>query len=169
MSDPSHKMYEMLNSGSPGMSGSEMITIKETYLNSDPGSGNMIILKEEPDAKRYFMMFVGDAEFAAIAKEKGLVEPQRPLTHDLYLRILEKLNVTFIRVEVHDVKENTFFANVVFSAEGREHVVDSRPSDAVALALSRKIPILVNEKLFHRELSQEEMQEFEGLVKSVKF
>jgi bifunctional DNase/RNase len=151
------------------MAGMVMIPVKETYLNADPGSGNMIILKEEPDAKRYFMMFVGDAEFAAIAKEKGLVEPQRPLTHDLYLRILEKLNVTFIRVEVHDVKENTFFANVVFSAEGKEHVVDSRPSDAVALALSRKIPILVNEKLFHRELSQEEMQEFEGLVKSVKF
>jgi bifunctional DNase/RNase len=151
------------------MPDTEMIVIKETYLNSDPSSGNMIILKEEPNAKRYFMMFVGDAEFAAIAKEKGLVDPQRPLTHDLYLRILEKLSVNFIRVEVHDVKENTFFANVVFSAEGEEHVVDSRPSDAVALALSRKIPILVNEKLFHRELSQEEMQEFEGLVKSVKF
>jgi len=151
------------------MPDTEMMVIKETYLNSDPASGNMVILKEEPDAKRYFMMFVGDAEFAAIAKEKGLVEPQRPLTHDLYLRILERLNVTFIRVEVHDVKENTFFANVVFTVEGKEHVVDSRPSDAVALALSRKIPILVNEKLFHRELSQEEMQEFEGLVKSVKF
>lgn len=62
-----------------------MIEIREVYLKQDPAAGNMVILKERPEAKRQFLMVVGDAEFAAIAKEQHLVEPPRPLTHDLYL------------------------------------------------------------------------------------
>jgi bifunctional DNase/RNase len=123
-----------------------MITIKEVHLESDPNRGNMVILKQEAEKDRYFMMFVGDAEFAAIAKENGLVEPKRPLTHDLYLSILAKLQV-----------------------DGTDQSVDSRPSDAVALALNRKIPILVNQSLFRRRLSKEEIKEYEGLLKTVKF
>jgi len=114
-------------------------------------------------------MFVGDAEFAAIAKEKGLVEPRRPLTHDLYLGIMDKLNVEFVGVEIADMREDTYYANVVFRANGVEHRVDSRPSDSIALALNRKVPILVNEELFRRQLTQEEIKEYEGLVKTVKF
>jgi hypothetical protein len=114
-------------------------------------------------------MFVGDSEFAAIAKEKGLVEPKRPLTHDLYLRISDNLPVEFLRIEIYDMKENTYFANVYFRANGQEHTVDCRPSDAVALALNRKIPILVNKKLFRRELTTEEIKEYEEICKTVKF
>jgi hypothetical protein len=146
-----------------------LIAIEEVYLKADPSSGNMVILKEKPDANRYFMMFVGDSEFAAIAKEKGLLEAHRPLTHELYLRILESVDLNFLRIEVHDMKENTFFARVLFAWNGEEQVIDSRPSDAVALALNRKIPILVSEALFRRELTQEEVKEYEGIVKRVKF
>ena len=74
------------------MTNDDMATIREIYLKSDPGSGNMVVLKAAPEAKRYFMMFVGDSEFAAIAKEKGLLESPRPLTHELYLGILERLH-----------------------------------------------------------------------------
>ena len=151
------------------MTGNEMITIREVYLNSDPNSGHMVVLKEEVEAERYFMMFVGEAEFAAIAKEKGVLEPKRPLTHELYLDILEKLQVEFLRIEIYEMREETFYANVIFRANGEEHTMDSRPSDAVALALNRKIPILVNASLFRRELTQEEAKEVEGIVKTVKF
>ena len=75
-----------------------MVRITEVYVESDPNRGNMVILKEDPDGDRFFLMFVGDSEFAAIAKEKGLVEPKRPLTHDLYLNILGKSGVEFQRV-----------------------------------------------------------------------
>ena len=67
------------------------------------------------------------------------------------------------------MREDTYYAKVVFRVNGGENSVDSRPSDAVALALNRKIPILVNKHLFRRKLTREEVQEFEGLVKSVKF
>lgn len=151
------------------MATEEMVNIREVYLNSDPASGNRVILKEDAEAKRYFMMFVGDSEFAAIAKEKGLFDSHRPLTHELYLHIMSRLGVEFTRIEIHDMKENTFYANVVFRSDGDEQLVDSRPSDAVALALNRKIPILINPTLFRRELTQEEVKEYEGIVKTVKF
>ncbi len=151
------------------MSNMEFIEVKEVILESDPERGNMVILKESPDAERYFLMFVGDAEFAAIAKEKGIIRPKRPLTHDLYLSILERSNVQFLRVEINDLKEDTFYANVVFKIGDEEHRVDSRPSDSVALALNRKIPIFVRKDLFRRKLSEEEIKDYEEIVKSVKF
>jgi len=151
------------------MAEAELVTIQEVFLKTDRNTGNMVILKEREDEKRYFMMFVGDSEFAAIAKEKGLMEPKRPLTHEIYLRILESLPVEFLRVEIHDMKDNTYYANVFFRVNGTDFVIDSRPSDAVALALNRKIPLLVNPKLFRRELTPEEVKEYEEICKTVKF
>ncbi len=146
-----------------------MVHIREVYLESDPSRGNMVILKEESEGDRYFLMFVGDSEFAAIAREKGLAEPRRPLTHELYLSITERSGVEFLRIEIFEMREETFYANVFFRANGTEYSVDSRPSDAVALALNRKVPILVNQDLFRRKLSQEEIKEYEGIVKTVRF
>ena len=151
------------------MANNDMITIGLVHLESDPSRGNVIILREGVETERYFLMFVGDSEFAAIAKEKGLLEPKRPLTHELYLRILAKMEVEFLRIEIYEMREETYYANVIFRANGVEQVVDSRPSDAVALALNKKVPIMVNQTLFRRQLSQEEVKEYEGLVKTVKF
>jgi uncharacterized protein len=151
------------------MTSDDMIAISQIHLEADPNRGNMVVLKESEEAEQFFMMFVGDAEFTAIAKEKGLVEPQRPLTHDLYLGILEKLHLEFMRIEIYEMRQETFYARVIIKADGEQHAIDSRPSDAVALALNRKIPILVNKDLFRKKLSQEELKEYEGLVKSVKF
>ena len=76
----------------------QMVTVGEVYLKSDRNSGNMVVLKEKEDDHYHFIMFVGDSEFAAIAKEKGLVEPKRPLTHEFYLRIIENLPIEFGRL-----------------------------------------------------------------------
>ena len=151
------------------MTSQEMIQIGEVHLESNPNSGNMVVLKEAEDAEFYFLMFVGDSEFAAIAKEKGMVVPKRPLTHELYLSILEKLPLQFQRIEIHDMREETYFANIILRSNDEEHSIDSRPSDAVALALNQKIPILVRKDLFRRKLSEKEVKDYEGIVKSVKF
>lgn len=147
----------------------QMILVREVLIESDPNRGNMVILKERPEEERFFLMFVGDSEFTAIAKEKGMVEPKRPLTHDLYLSILQQLEIEFLRVEIQEMREETYHAGVFFRWNGEELSVDSRPSDAVALALNRKIPILVNQGLFRRKPTPDEIKEFEGLVKTVKF
>lgn len=146
-----------------------MVTIREVYIEADPNRGNMVILKEQSGGDRFFLMFVGESEFAAIAKEKGLVDTKRPLTHDLYLSIIEKAGVELLRVEISEMREETYYANVFFRANGVDQDVDSRPSDAVALALNRKIPIQVHQDLFRRKLTPDEVKEYEGLVKAVKF
>jgi bifunctional DNase/RNase len=147
----------------------QMVLIHEVYIESDPNKGNMVILKERAEEERFFLMFVGDSEFTAIAKEKGLVEPKRPLTHDLYLSILQQLQIEFLRVEIHEMREETYHASVFFKGNETELTVDSRPSDAVALALNRKLPIFVKQTLFRRKPTADEIKEYEGLVKTVKF
>jgi bifunctional DNase/RNase len=151
------------------MTATDLIMINQVYLKSGPDGERMVILKEEAESERYFMMFVGEPEFAAIAKEKGLIEARRPLTHELYIHIVDKLQVDFKRVEIYELKQDTFYANVVFQASGSEFAVDSRPSDAVALALNQKIPILVNQNLLRRELTEDEIKEYEGIIKTVEF
>lgn len=147
----------------------DFIEVKEVYIKTDRVQGNMVVLKEYEEDQNYFMMFVGDAEITAIAKEKGLVEPKRPLTHDLYLEILRRSGVVFDRIEIYQMQENTYYANIFVTINGESAVFDSRPSDAVALALHQKCPIFVSRKLLRRELSAEEIQEYEMIVRTVKF
>ena len=151
------------------MASTEFIDVKEVFIKTDRIQGNMVVLKESEGDSSYFLMFVGDAEITAIAKEKGLVEPKRPLTHDLYLSVLNRAGIKFERIEIFAMEENTYYAKV-FARIGEEEVeFDSRPSDAVALALHEKCPIMVSRKLLRRELSTEEVQEYEAIVRTVKF
>ena len=129
----------------------------------------MVILKQSEEDSQYFLMFVGDAEITAIAKEKGLVEPKRPLTHDIYLTILRRTGVVFEKIQVSEMRENTFYAKIFARINDEVVVFDARPSDAVALALHEKCPIMVHKKLLRRELTPEEVQEYEMIVKTVKF
>ena len=110
-----------------------------------------------------------DKMLADKTKEKGLLKSKRPFTHEFYLTIMDNLKIEFQRIEITHMSEDTFYAVVIFRANGAEHRIDSRPSDAIALALNRKIPIMANERLFRRELTQEEIEEYEGLVKKVNF
>jgi len=147
----------------------DFVTINEVYIKTDRIQGNMVVLKESEEDSHYFLMFVGDAEITAIAKEKGLVEPKRPLTHDLYLSILDSAGVIVDRIEIYGMQENTYYARVCVRIEGEDMVFDSRPSDAVALGLHQKCPIQVHRKLLRRELSPDEVEEYEAIVKTVKF
>ncbi|MHC1729013.1 MAG: bifunctional nuclease family protein [Syntrophobacteraceae bacterium] len=151
------------------MESHEFIEAGEVFIKTDRIQGNMVILKRSEDDSEYFLMFVGDAEITAIAKEKGLVEPKRPLTHDIYLTILRRTGAVFEKIEISEMRENTFFAKIYVRIGDETVIFDSRPSDAVALALHEKCPIFVHNKLLRRELTPEEVQEFEMIVKTVKF
>jgi len=151
------------------MAPTEFIDVKEVFIKTDRIQGNMVVLKEFEGDSSYFLMFVGDAEITAIAKEKGLVEPKRPLTHDLYLSVLNRADIKFDRIEIFAMEENTYYAKVYARIGDEEVEFDSRPSDAVALALHEKCPIMVSKKLLRRELSTEEVQEYEAIVRTVKF
>ena len=151
------------------MESNEFAEIKEVFVKTDRTQGNMVILKRSEEDSYYFLMFVGDAEITAIAKEKGLVEPKRPLTHDIYLTILKRTGATFEKIVISEMRDNTFYAKIYARINDEVVVFDARPSDAVALALHEKCPIWVNKKLLRVELTPEEVQEFEMIVKTVKF
>jgi len=151
------------------MDSSEYVEIGEVFIKTDRTQGNMVILKRSEEDSHYFLMFVGDAEITAIAKEKGLVEPKRPLTHDIYLTILRRTGVVFEKIEISEMRENTFYAKIYARINNELVVFDARPSDAVALGLHEKCPIWVHKKLLRVELTPEEVQEFEMIVKTVKF
>ena len=87
----------------------------------------------------------------------------------LYLGILKNLGIRFLRVEIYEQQDNAYIANVFYEKDGNEVGVDSRPSDALALALNQQIPILVRQKLFKTEVSKEEKEFYRDIIKVVKF
>ena len=151
------------------MENSELVNIKEIFLKAEKDSSKTLILKETKEADVSLVMFVGEPEFLAIAKEKGLIQTPRPLTHELYLNMLENLGIQFLRVEIYDLRDQAYIANIIYMHNGTEVAVDSRPSDALALALNRQIPILVHPKLLRRELTSEQVETYKEFIKSVRF
>ena len=147
----------------------DYIPINEIILKSEKESGNLLILKEHALAESSLIMFVGEPEFLAIAKEKGLIQTPRPLTHELYLTILEDAGIEFIRVEIYNIKDQTYFANVVYRLNQEEISADSRPSDAIALALHQKIPILVELRLLKKSLSLDQLDTLKDFIRTATF
>lgn len=151
------------------MNDSDFVSITEIFLKAENDSGKIIILKEDKDSQASLTMFVGEPEFLAIAKEKKLVQTPRPLTHEFYLSVLSETRVQFLRVEIYDLKEQTYFARVIYKTDGEENRADARPSDALALALNRNLPIRVRSNLLKTELTMEQIEAYKDLIKSVKF
>jgi len=108
--------------------------------------GFVVLLRGESDP-RTLPIFIGDAEAQSIAFRLKNVEIPRPLTHDLLKNVLDCLECRLKRVVINDLVEGTFYAVLVFERDGVETEVDSRPSDAIALALRCSAPIYVVRKV----------------------
>ena len=133
-----------------------------------------IIFLEELEGSRLLPIWIGIAEGQAIAiRFSGIVLP-RPLTHDLLLSGIKQLGYDVKKVVVSDIKENTFYARIHVS-DGKKNVqLDSRPSDAIAVAVRAGCPILVDESVFARcqtlnkPISEDEVSKFKEELKSLK-
>lgn len=101
-----------------------------------------VLLLRETDGERYLPIWIGQAEASAIALEQQGVEPSRPLTHDLIRDLITTLGQKLREVRIVDLKEGTFFAELVFASGV---TLSARPSDAVAIALRSEAPIYVEE------------------------
>ena len=112
-----------------------LLEMKVRGIALDPLSNMPIIILRDEDDKRSLPIWIGGPEANAIAMELEKIPTPRPLTHDLIKNILEALDARVSRVVVNDLKENTFFAVIHLQIGDSEVTVDSRPSDAIALAL----------------------------------
>ena len=108
-----------------------------------------VLLQGKRD-KRSVALAIGLAEATGIAVPLQGVTPPRPLTHDLFLTLFSRLKVTLTRVVITDLRDDIFYAIVYLNAGGPEFQLDARPSDAIALAIRAKVPVLVEERVFEK-------------------
>src|SRR5262245_23895508 len=126
------------------------LEMKVRGLALDPLSNMPIIILKDEEDKRSLPIWVGIFEANAIALELEKIATPRPMTHDLIKNILESVQARVMKVVVTDLKENTFYAVLHLQLGGREFQVDSRPSDAIALALRVAAPIYVDEDVVRK-------------------
>ena len=130
--------------------GQRLVEAEVRGLGTDESSGATVLVLGRGDA--LLPMVIGLAEAASISKALGQTELPRPVAHDLLCEVLEASDSTLQRVEVLDLREGTYYAVLVIElADESVERVDSRPSDAVALALRTGAPILVSEHLLWEE------------------
>ncbi|MDR5682715.1 MAG: bifunctional nuclease family protein [Armatimonadota bacterium] len=138
---------------------------------------NPVVLLTDAEERMALPIWVGPAEAQAIALQLQGVTPPRPMTHDLLRSVLREMSVSLTRVVVTDVRDQTYFAEIHLKRDGTDHAVDSRPSDAIALALRMEAPIFVDERVAAQaiplkkedEIDMDEWRRFLDNVKPADF
>lgn len=113
----------------------------------DPFTNSPIVILKNENGEKILPIWVGYMEASSIAMELEKTPRARPITHDLLKNILDSVNISLTKIEVTDLKDNTFYAVIYLSNSEQEIVLDSRPSDAIAIAIRTGAPIYVNEKV----------------------
>ena len=122
---------------------SDMIEVVIDSIRVSLMSQQRIVILRERDAERYLPIWIGVYEAEAITIALQEVEVARPLTHDLVKNIFQQLNARVVRVEVVALRDDTFYGNIVAEVNGRTLQIDSRPSDALAVAVRTHVPVYV--------------------------
>ncbi len=120
-------------------------SIRVSVMNSQ----RVVILKET-HSDRYLPIWIGPAEADAIAVKLQGISVPRPLTHDLLFSILNALGAKIKSIFVNDLQNDTFFARIYVTANGKDIEIDSRPSDAIAIAVRAKVPIFAAEEVLDK-------------------
>ena len=127
-----------------------LIKMKVAGLTIDPLTNTPIVILKDIDEKKAIPIWIGLFEASAIATELEKITFSRPMTHDLMYEILKTVKIEIIKIEIHDLRNNTFFANIHLLKDEETIVIDSRPSDAIALALRANATIFVDEKVIEK-------------------
>jgi uncharacterized protein len=136
-----------------------------------------IVLLKTQDGNKFLPIWIGHPEAAAILMKLQGANPPRPMTHDLFTEMLSQMEARVVRIAVTELRENTFYALITISIDGSEIEVDSRPSDAIALAVRADAPIYAADSVIeesaiefeHEDVNEEEVvEEFKKFLDEVK-
>ena len=116
-------------------------------LTVDPVTNSPIVILREVDGDKTLPIWIGLLEATAIASELEGIRFSRPMTHDLLKNMMEMVNIKIEKIEVCDLKDNTYYALIHLKYNGKTMSIDARPSDALALSLRVKAPIFVAEEV----------------------
>ena len=136
-----------------------------------------IVLLKTAEGNKFLPIWIGHPEAAAILMRLQGASTPRPMTHDLFTEMLSQLEARVIRIAVTELRENTFYALITVSLDGSEIEIDSRPSDAIALAVRAEAPIYAADSVIeesaiefeHEDVNEEEVvEEFKKFLDEVK-
>ena len=150
-----------------------MISVKVRTVAMDQQMNPVVLLVDQAESLA-LPIWIGPSEAQSIALELRGQKMQRPMTHDLMRAMLTHLTVTVSRIVVTDLQNGTYFAEIHLRNKGNEVIVDSRPSDAIALALRAEAPIFVEDKVaaaaipLKKAFDEHEVEEFRKFIDNVR-
>lgn len=124
-------------------------------------SQHRIVILKEMESERFLPIWIGPYEAEAITVSLQELEIARPLTHDLLRNVLETLNAEVLRIDITDLKDDVYYARIILNVDGHQLEIDSRPSDALALAVRVHVPIYVSDQVMDEAATVPE-EEIEG-------
>ena len=124
-----------------------MVEMSVESVRINLATNQRVVILKDGQGDRYLFIWIATAEAYSIAMELQGTSPQRPLTHDLLKAVIAELGGRLVSVIINELSDDIFFARLVLDADGRHVEVDSRPSDAIALAVRAKVPIYVTESV----------------------
>ena len=152
-----------------------MIEMKVMGIALDVRTNSPIVVLHDLDNRKALPIWIGSAEASAIIRKIEKLAVARPMTHDLVVDVVDKTGYTVDRVEINDVEEETYFATIFLVKDDEVIEIDSRPSDAIAIAMRAEAPIYVTENVLmdgavstDSARDEEEAEEFKDFIQSVK-
>ena len=153
-----------------------MIEMKVMGIALDTRTGSPIVVLHDLENRKALPIWIGSAEASSIIRKIENLSVSRPMTHDLIINIIEQVGYTLEKIEISDVEKDTYYATMFLNnGEGKIIEIDSRPSDAIAVAIRVDAPIFVTANVISNgsvstdtAKDEEEAQEFKKFVQSIK-
>lgn len=153
-----------------------MIEMKVMGIALDTRTGSPIVVLHDLENRKALPIWIGSAEASSIIRKIENLSVSRPMTHDLIINIIEQVGYTLEKIEINDVEKDTYYATMFLNnGEGKIIEIDSRPSDAIAVAIRVDAPIFVTANVISNgsvstdtAKDEEEAQEFKKFVQSIK-
>lgn len=153
-----------------------MIEMRVMGIALDTRTGSPIIVLNDMENRKALPIWIGSAEASSIIRKIENIPSSRPLTHDLFINFARQAGFKITRIEINDVDEQTYFSSIFLEdSNGKETEVDSRPSDAIAIAIRADVPILVSAAVMadgaistDSKKDEEETAEFKNFIKDIK-
>ena len=153
---------------------SKNINVEVNSIRLEESSETPILLLLDPSTQKVLPIWIGTIEAVSIAYAQEGVLHDRPQTHDLLLNMVEALDGTINEVNISNIEENTYFADIILNTINGTVTLSARPSDAIALALRSNIPVTVNHDVFETNSidliidNSNEIEEFKEFIKDIK-
>ena len=153
---------------------SKNIKVEVNSIRLEETSETPILLLLDPSTQKVLPIWIGTIEAVSIAYAQEGILHNRPQTHDLLLNVIEALDSSINEVNISNIEEDTYYADIILNTQNGAISLSARPSDAIALALRSNIPVTVNEKLFENNSidlivdNSNEIEEFKQFIEQIK-